>query len=328
MDLSIIIVNFNTPQVTLHCIQSIHQHCAGIEYEIVLVDNFPKADYQPIFTSAFPTIRYILSKENIGFGRANNLGMRTAKGKHFLLLNSDTVVFDDSIQQCLNYLQEASAASTGLLGCRLLNADGSYQPSFYPFTKNDFFNHCIANNPLLYKLFNRRDTFIETKTIKKVGDISGAFMLLKAEVYQTTGGFDPDFFLYYEESDWCRNRILKTYDIIYYPHAAITHLGGQSAPKDFMQIQAKISQGLFWYKKGTMPYLGFLLFELCNLPFFILQWLLAPQRNNKTAIFKSINAVLKAMPYWLFNIPRYKQKFGSRSVALIYEKARSIFFNP
>jgi GT2 family glycosyltransferase len=323
MTLSIIVINFNTPQITLDCLKSIYAF-TSIDFEIIIVDNFPKTDYKPLFLQQYPKIIYLRSDENIGFGRANNLGMKNAKGDFLLLLNSDTLITDDSITACVNILKE-SKDNIGILGCKLLNADGSYQPSFYPFIKHNFLSYCISNNPILYKLFNIKSSFSERNTMCVVGDISGAFMLLKKNVYETTLGFDPDFFLYCEETEWCRNRIAKKFDIVYYPQATIIHLGGQSAPPEIMFIQAQISLGLYWYKEGYTKYTAFILFTLLNYLYYLLSYLFVSQKS-KIEVRKLLHAWNKALPYWLFNIPKYSSKYNSRTNPIIYKGAKNIFF--
>lgn len=325
MQLSIIIVNFNTPELSLACIKSIEQHTTGLDYEIILVDNAPKADHSIAFKQSCSQLIYLYSATNIGFGRANNLGMEIAKGQYFLLLNSDTLLMDNSLKQCFEFMADPASAHIGLLGCRLLNEDGSYQGSFYPFTGNSLWDYCKSNNPVLYRLFKVAEAFRETHDIKKVGDVSGAFMFLRRKVFEQVKGFDPDFFLYCEETEWCRNRIAPNFDIYYYPKAEIIHLGGKSAPREPMFVQSTISEYLFWYKCGKTKYLLFILFNCINLLYFLLQYPFT-KSQNKASVIAFARRYFKAIPYWLFKIPACSNKFSARKEALIYEGARTIFF--
>ncbi len=328
MQLSIIIINFNTPEYTIGCLNSIKLHAQrfNFSYEIVLIDNAPKQDNKAQFESCVPSLNYIKSDLNIGFGRANNLGMEAAIGKYFLLLNSDTILIDDSLNNCISYMEQDKEEKTGLLGCKLLNEDLSYQHSFYPFVQNTLLNYFKGNNPLLSKIYNTNRLFKESSETIKVGDVSGAFMLLRRSVFQSLNGFDPDFFLYCEETEWCRNRIGKHYDIVYYPHSQIVHFGGKSAPREPMLVQSAISEYLFWYKCGMSKYLLFIFFNSVNLLYFFLQYPFT-KSQNKASVFGFIRRYFKAVPYWLFNIPAYKNKFSARKEALIYEGARAIFFD-
>jgi GT2 family glycosyltransferase len=323
MLLSIIIVNFNTLQLTTACIWSIKEHTIGIDYEIIVVDNAPRADYRSHFEQTFPEIKYIKSPENIGFGRANNLGMDAAAGKYFLLLNSDTIVFDSSLQRCIAFMEQHT--DVGMLGCKLLNEDGYYQSSFYPFRKPSIWNYMATGNPILSKLTGAGKRYRESDSVREVGDIAGAFMLLRRDVYQDVKGFDPDFFLYCEETEWCRNRIALRYKICYFPEASIVHLGGKSAPQDAMQLQMQISQGLYWYKTGWFSYILYMLFNFLNCFYYACTYLLAGAAGRKS-IRSYISAFRVSIPYLFRNIPRYPREYNSRHEPLIYEGARALFF--
>lgn len=327
MRLSIIIVNFNTVAVTANCLSSLSDHLpAELEYEIILIDNAPKTANEGAFRNVIPDLIYLRSETNVGFGRANNLGMEKARGDYYLLLNSDTIIFDTSIQRCVSFLDKAENSGIGLLGCKLLNEDGSYQASFYPFTKNNLFSYFISNNPVLHRLFSVSKAYREHSEIRKVGDISGAFMLLRREVYERLNGFDPDFFLYCEETEWCRNRISRHYDIVYYPEAAIIHLGGKSAPGNVMFIQAQLSLGLYWYKTGIINYILYVIYSYLNAFFFLLQY---PFSNElgKLNIRRYLVGLRKIQKYLYFDIPRYSPKFNSRAEPIIFNEARQIYFH-
>lgn len=325
MQLSIIIVNFNTFQLTCECIESINSHTKNVTYEIIVVDNAPKADYKADFLSRFPGLVYIRSAENIGFGRANNLGMDIAKGDYLLLINSDTVVVGNCIGECIDFMEQPSSKEIGLMGCKLLNEDGSYQPSFYPFVENNIWNYFITNNPILYKLLKVADRYKETDATIPVGDVSGAYMLMRTEVFNKVKGFDPDFFLYCEETEWCRERIARHYKIYYYPQPKTIHYGGKSAPREPMYIQSKLSLALVWYKKGWGSYLLYFLATYINLLFYVLTYYITSKENRAPAK-QYIRGHLKIFPYLFSDVIKYPRGYNSRREPLIYEGAREIFF--
>jgi GT2 family glycosyltransferase len=325
MQLSIIIVNFNTFQLTCDCIDSIKQSTPNLKYEVIVVDNAPKEDYQQRFLSNYPELVYIRSEKNIGFGRANNLGMGIAKGDYFLLINSDTVVVEDCIEKCYAFMEENSSREIGLIGCRLLNEDGSYQPSFYPFVHNSAWNYFITNNPVLYKLLHISDKYKETKETIQVGDVSGAYMFLRKEVFEEVKGFDPDFFLYCEETEWCRERIAKKYKIYYFPLAETIHFGGKSAPREPMYIQSKLSLLLVWYKKGWSSYLLYILLAYTNMLFYMLTYYIV-KAENRTEARRYIRCHLRLIPYLFTDVVKYGRGYNSRKTPLVYKGARSIFF--
>jgi GT2 family glycosyltransferase len=292
----------------------------------LLLDNNPSDDYERDFKCLVPGLRYVKIDENLGFGRANNLGMQMATGKYILLLNSDTLLLNNAFYDCISFLESEAGRLTDVMGIKLLNEDGTYQQSFYPYLRYNFIHYCKSNNPFLYKIFKVGKDYREPSQIRGVGDISGAFILLRRKVFEKTGGFDPDFFLYYEETEWCRKRILKEFRITYYPFSSIIHYGGKSAPKGKMAIQAMISQGLFWYKLGILKFIAFIIFNLINYLIYCASYIFVSGRK-KEALRWNLKVLDEAVPYWLFNIPKYSRRWGSRKTPLIYHKAREVFFS-
>ena len=323
IDVSIVIVNFNTPTTTINCLRSIFSYTKNITYEIILVDNAPTIDHLISFKSVIPELIYIKSAVNVGFGVANNIGIAQCKGKYILLLNSDTLLIENALKSCVEFME--IQPTFGLLGCKLLNKDLSYQGSFYPFNGNSLKQFILGNNYILYKLFNIKEDFNEPFELKEVGDISGAFMFFRSTIIQQTKGFDPDFFLYCEESEWCRERITKISKIAYYPYTKVIHLGGQSAPRDFMFIQSKLSLFLMWYKKGILSYLVFILLAYMNVIFNTLMYPLV-NKAIKREIRLALKAYIHTVPYLFNDIMKFQKKWGSRTYPLIYKKARFIFF--
>lgn len=317
MELSIVIVNYRNSEVTKNCVASIVQFAKDISYEIIVVDNSPENETEGVLKEVFSDLVYI-ENENLGFGHANNKGMNVAKGKFLLLLNSDTELIDNSLAKCVGQLKEINRQTNNyaMLGCQLLNVDHSFQHSFFPFLRDTVFLLLKTTNPVFYRIFNIGLHYRCEQQTKEVGDISGAFMLLNREIYEETGGFDTDFFLFYEESDWCRNRIRRHYKIFYYPHAKVIHIGASSTPTTKAQVQKLISQGLFWYKKGKVKYVGFLVVQMINLLTFFAMSLL-----NKKYV-KDRSNVIQASRYWFYDVFKYSKEINSNNHPLIY---RSFF---
>jgi len=315
MDLSIVIVNYKNLEVTLKCIKSIELFTKELTYEIIVIDNTPNTNSKTcLLENANSSLTYIES-ENLGFGRANNKGMSKAKGDFILLLNSDTELIDNSLLACINELKRINGKTQkpAMLGCQLLNQDLSYQHSYFPFLNDSIFLFLKCSNPIFYRIFGISKYYQSVDTTMKVGDISGAFMLLNKEIYNVTKGFDEDFFMYYEESDWCRNRIRNHFNIYYFPYAKIIHIGASSTTSDRANVQKLISQGLFWYKKGKIKYYRFLCAQFINVMTFIGLSLI-----NKNYLLK-IGAILKAFPYWTVQMFHYKTKMNSNTKPLIYK---------
>ncbi|KXX70415.1 glycosyltransferase family 2 protein [Flammeovirga sp. SJP92] len=261
MELSIIIINYNTFKMTCECIDSIYKETKDITFEIIVVDNASQECDPKLFSEKYSTITLIENQTNEGFGRANNRGMKAAKGDVFLLLNSDTIILDQAITKCYHFLIAEENKEVGVLGCKHINLENKeVDPVFLgEYNLKEYF----LNTNRFIKLF-RSNEKKDLNGITEVSGVSGAFFMLKSEVFRKTKGFDPHIFLYSEETDWCRNRIRPLYKIIYYPYAKILHKEGGSGVKEVMAKQALLSFIYIWFKKGVVSYYTFLLIYFIN----------------------------------------------------------------
>jgi GT2 family glycosyltransferase len=235
ISLSIIIVNWNTRDVTRACLQSVQEHVTGVSYEVIVVDNASSDDSVAMMRQEFPQFQVIANTENAGFGRANNQAMRIARGRYFLLLNSDTLIFDDAIQRLLRYVADDPAI--GMAGCKLLFEDRSLQHSCYRFPS---LRLAVLEELLLYKLLPRQrqgeillNGYWDYSHARDVDWIMGAAMLLRREIFEQTGGFDESIFMYGEEMEWCMRVRARGWRIAYTPECAIVHLNHKSSDKKF-----------------------------------------------------------------------------------------------
>ena len=331
MDLSIVIVNFNTFDLTHACIASIYDTLdpRKVSFEIILVDNGSSDKPADTFKELFPSIVLIKAGENLGFGKANNRGMAVARGRFLLLLNSDTLVLPEALERCFAFMTSAFAKehSIGLIGCKLLNEDRSLQPSVWPYLHNNLWIYFKTENPLAHFLLRRlgRDRHLnfDFTSLQRVGDVSGAFMFMSADVARETGYFDTDFFIYCEDTEWIRDRIGKQCAIYYFPEASIIHLGGKSAPRDLMYIQSRLSLSLMWYKRGWFYYLGYIFLSylncltiLCTLPFY--------STVTRNQLKKKLHAYRVLFPYLLRDIPSQPGGMNARTSKLIYKPALKV----
>lgn len=220
-ELSIIIVNYNTKQLTCNCINSIKEKTKDLRYEIIVVDNASHDDSVSFLKQNFSDLIILESPENIGFGRANNLAADVAHADTLFLLNSDTIIVDNSIKVLYDYLQEHP--KTGVCGGLLLNEDGSIGHSSSPQLTlthylRSYLPACFHKIPIEERVSN----------VTEVGYICGADMMVRKNVFEEAGRFDSDFFLYYEESELSYRIKKKDYRIQLVPLARIIHLGGSS----------------------------------------------------------------------------------------------------
>lgn len=316
--LSVIIVNYNTFDMTCQCIESIITESHGLGYEIILVDNASTECNANDFLQRFPDLQLIALSENEGFGRANNHGMQAARGRYFCLLNSDTVVLDKALALCVAQM-EIEAEDVGVLGAQLLNADGSNQTSYWEDENTEThrvaFRRGINHSFLLQKLARSTPVLGSLHQVSKsdryeVGGLYGAFIFLRREVFEKLRGFDPDFFMYCEETEWFRYRIEKHYKTIFYAHPRIIHFGGESSKKNtvgWSERQNMASYLLYWYKLGRLKYVLFTL-GLCFaiISNWLLYFTLSAFNRQRTRMYSYV------LFRYYFSIWRYSPAWGSR----------------
>lgn len=231
MDASIIIVNWNTKKLLKDCLESVYEQAADMDYEIIVVDNASTDGSKEMVRSDFPDVVLVENKENRGFAAANNQGIAVAGGRYVLLLNSDTIVLDDSVAKTVAFADAHPQA--GVVGCRVLNPDGTLQPTCFMFPS---VLNMLLSSTYLYKLFPRsrffgreRMTWWDRNDVREVDVVTGCFMLVRREAIEQTGLLDEQFFMYAEETDWCYRFKKNGWKVMFAPAGEIIHYGGQSA---------------------------------------------------------------------------------------------------
>jgi GT2 family glycosyltransferase len=300
MTISIIIVHFKTFELTDRCIRNIINSNSQIEYEIIVIDNDSNDGAAKKIINNFPLVKWVLNSENEGFGRANNLGVKYAKGEYILLLNSDMIVNPETLDKTIEILINNS--KIGALGCKLTNEDGSDQKSVY-FHVGDF-EGVLKDNLFYNYLFYKQPT--------KIKGIMGAFMLIPKKVFEEVGGFDPDFFMYAEELELC-NRIGKAgYKIEFTEETTAIHKhGGSSSNKQWAYRQNLLSNALHYLKiKGLGGYLIYhFLCHVNTVTNFILMWKL--DKNYRKGYWQGQKDYYSNYLYYL-QIPfLYSKKTGN-----------------
>lgn len=227
MQVSIIIVNYNTLELTKNTIQSILDKTKGIDYEIILIDNDSTDGSKEFFSTSDykKTIKFIKSNENLGFGKANNLGINMAQGKYILLLNSDTLLINNAIEILYKFMEKNINA--GICGANLY--DENYLPAHsYGILSNIFMDINDMYMKFYFKLLKKRLDFNYDGKPKEVGYITGADMFIRKSVLKKVGSFDPDFFMYFEETELTFRIKKEGYKVYSVPEAKIIHLEGKS----------------------------------------------------------------------------------------------------
>jgi GT2 family glycosyltransferase len=228
MDVSIIYVNYKTHELILNSIQTVKRQTKDIDYEIIVVDNHSEDDSLPIIKNSYPDVICVQSADNIGFGRANNLGLEVAQGECILFLNPDTLLLNNAIEILCRHLQ--SSEQIGACGGNLYDENKNPANSFsrkFPSYAQELLS-ILYLQPFCLKA-NKSYCFNYTNQALEVALVIGADLMVKKTVLEEAGAFDPDFFLNFEEIELCY-RIRKVgYKIVSFPDAMIMHLEGRSS---------------------------------------------------------------------------------------------------
>lgn len=245
VDISIILVNYNTKDLTSACIDSIALYTCGCSYEILLVDNASTDGSKEWFEND-RRVRYMYQKENLGFGRANNIGVREAKGRYIFFLNTDTLLLEDSISIMLRQMEKSRI---GVLGVKLVNKEGKMMHSYGTFTPSIWWELYYGLYPfgILVNLYYKFKMLFGK--LVSVGYITGADLMISKEVLNKCGMFDPDFFMYFEEAEMQRRFKAKGYKSYYYPGTQIIHLEGKSNMfKEKREMMFLTSRNIYYRK--------------------------------------------------------------------------------
>lgn len=229
MSLSIVIVNWNSKDLLRQCLESVRRHCADLTPQIVVVDGGSFDGCAEMLAAGFPEVEFIQSPDNVGFGRANNLGFTRVTGDAVLLLNPDAEVRPGSIQRLLEELQRRPDA--GVVGPRLLNSDLTLQTSVQPLPKpvRQALDSEILRRVLWpCGLWAPPTDFVPRETIE-VEATSGACMLMWSKVFRQVGGFSPQYFMYAEDVDLCFKVRRLGLSIYHVPDAEVLHHSGASS---------------------------------------------------------------------------------------------------
>jgi GT2 family glycosyltransferase len=274
MNVSIIIVNYKSAELAVNCISSIKQFTVGISYEVVVVDNFSEDNSEQIIKATHPDIIWVQTGYNAGFSRGNNAGFKVAKGDYLLLLNADTLLFENTIALTFNRLHQRKdiAVIAGLQ----VNPDLSAMPYFR--NRNEFrkFLYVVPSrfNKYLDKIFP--EPHFEDPNQAELP--CGAFMMMSRETIEKVGAMDEDFFMYAEDFEWA-SRLRKAGKLCYFDDIRFIHLEKPSpfrrtniTPINKFGTQMQVSN-LLWIRKeyGVLPYL-FLIFHYVTLAIFFYVW--------------------------------------------------------
>lgn len=302
MDVSVVIVNWNTRDILRDCLQSVYAQTEGIQFEVIVVDNASIDGSADMVGQAFPQVTLIANPDNKGFAAANNQGMAIAQGRYILLLNSDTIVLGNAIAETMAFADHNERAA--VIGCRVLNPDHTMQPTcfMYPSVVNMFLFATY-----LYKLFPRsrffgreRMTWWNRDDVREVEVVTGCYMFVRREAIDAVGVMDENFFMYGEETDWCYRFKHAGWKLLFTPEPNIIHLGGASSKlaADEMYLYLRKSTLLFIHKnRSALAYGAARILVVLFLALRIPYWLLASvvKRGDRSACRRRVLVYLRAI---------------------------------
>ncbi|MDP8262304.1 MAG: glycosyltransferase [Candidatus Ancaeobacter aquaticus] len=244
MDLSIIIINWNTAYLLMECLDSVYKSIGDFQYEVIVVDNGSCDGSVEAIGYNFPQTRIIQNQSNVGFAKANNMALKTVTGRYALLLNSDTCVYPDTVKRFVEYMDNENdvAACCG----QLYDRDGTKQNSYsvFPSLITELLNKSLLKllmpwwYPSKWKVYN---------VPADIDAVIGACMMVRMADINEIGMFDEDYFFFFEETDWCKRAHDHLKKIVFIPHARIMHAQGQSVSKDYVSSSIEYYRSRYIY---------------------------------------------------------------------------------
>jgi len=245
MDLSIIIVTYNSEKYILDCLNSVERATLDIQHEIFLIDNQSVDQTRTVIKKFRNSIVLLENPKNVGFAKAVNMGLRKASGKFILLLNPDVIIQSDSLSPMINFMKNHS--KIGICGCKLLHQDHSLQ-----YSKGSF---PTLFSMLLFRLvLPRRMRKYHLWGYEKIGRcdwVTGAFMLMRNRLIEEVGFFDENYFVYYEDMDYCLQVKKKGWEVYYYSEIMAYHLNPHAISTRYLQVENEIRRSrLYFFRKN------------------------------------------------------------------------------
>ncbi len=244
--LSVIIVNYNVRFFLEQCILSVQDACADMSSEIIVVDNNSTDGSQEMIKDKFPEVLLISNQENIGFSRANNIGVSKSSGDFILILNPDIILAEDTLLKVLDFVEKKN--NFGALGVKMIDGTGKYLPE----SKRNIPTVKISSQKLRGITKNYYANHIDENENADVEVLTGAFMLMKRKIYIEIGGFDEDYFMYGEDVDLSYKLLNKGFKNFYFGNTTIIHYKGESTTKNIDYVKNFYGAMQIFYKKHFM----------------------------------------------------------------------------
>jgi GT2 family glycosyltransferase len=252
MDISIIILSYNTCELTLNAIASVYDSETSFSYEIIVVDNLSSDSSVAEIRNRYPSVIMVENPSNDGFSKGNNIGIKSAVGRYILLLNSDTIIGSDTLQTMVAFMDRN--LSVGAAGCKIILPDGSLDKACkrgFP-TPSASFYYAFGISKLFPNVprFNQYQLgYLDPDQDYAVDCLVGAFMLVRRQAIDQVGLLDEDFFMYGEDIDWCYRIKQGGWEIHYYPHTQIVHHKGASSRRKPFKIIYEFHRAMYLFHR-------------------------------------------------------------------------------
>lgn len=254
---SLLLVSYNSRELLL---ENLAKH-TKYPFEIIVVDNDSKDNTKEAVEKAFPSVTFIANPKNVGYGVANNIAAKHAKGKYLVLLNADAFIEEDAVYEAIKVLE--TRRDVGLVGGMLVGLNGELQPSArqFPCLKNRLIQRSGFGDKYKKSVFfgSAETSWADPNVPQEVDWVPTAFAVLTHELYDKIGGFDEKLFLYYEDIDLCRKVKNIGLKVLYWPLIKVVHIGGQSSKSDKL-LSFEVESALYYHNKhegswGVFKYL-------------------------------------------------------------------------
>jgi GT2 family glycosyltransferase len=257
IDVSVVIVSFNTREVLRECLQTLERETSGVTYEAIVVDNASADGSADMVEKEFPRVKLVRRAVNLGFAAANNRGFALARGRYVSQLNSDAFVNPGALELAVKHMD--AKPRVGLSGGRLVGRDGAWQPSArqFPSPLNEALNLTgLAAKYSGSRLFGRADkTWADPLESGPADWVPGAFTLIRRDVLEQIGHLDERFFLYFDDVDLCRRVKALGYAVWYFADVVVTHIGGESARGvSHLRLSSSGVQLVLWRMRSQLLY--------------------------------------------------------------------------
>jgi GT2 family glycosyltransferase len=306
MNVSIVIVNWNTEKILHDCLKSVYANTGNLKCEVIVVDNASSDGSVEMVKNDFPDVILIENESNRGFAAANNQGMSIAVGEYVLLLNSDTVILDNAIVKTISFADANPKAA--VMACKVLNRDRTLQSTCFLFPS---ILNLILSMTCLDRLFpnNRifgreRLTWCAWEDVLEVDVVAGCFMLVRRKAIEEVGVMDEEYFMYAEETDWCYRFKQRRWRVVFTPVGEIIHIGGVSSKQMPVEMLLQLfSSTLLFFKKnkGKPAYVSACFLVALFFLLRVLYWfcLAIFRENNRSSYAQKVRTYFKGFLYAL-----------------------------